>query len=111
MDGTMKLDILGAKYSVIMTDLTNSNAMGECYKAQKIIKIHDKLEGEELLSTMIHEVIHAMFYESGLNQTSVNGDIEEIIAEQGSRVITSFFKKMLKKKKKKKLKVISRVKN
>ena len=65
---------------------------------QKKILIAEDQTKEEAISTLVHESIHALFDRAGVNQ-SINGEIEEVIAEQVAIMITENFSLTLKKSK------------
>lgn len=53
---------------------------GDYCQREKSIRIDSSLIGQALLSTMIHETIHAIFDRIGINQ-GVDSGVEEIIAD------------------------------
>lgn len=54
-------NIFGQKVKYIIKDLSDSGSMGQWDSINKIIYLDKSLEGRELLMTMIHEELHAVF--------------------------------------------------
>lgn len=50
---------------------------------------------ESFLQTWAHEIGHCLMQRSGIRQTSLSRDIEELIAEQYSKLIYELFKPQL----------------
>lgn len=55
------------------------------------IVIDANLKGMDFLSTLVHEIIHAVFTRGGLRQAKISPSLEEIICEQISVVLTENF--------------------
>jgi hypothetical protein len=78
-----KLNIKGTEYKVILKELVESSfgtAQGCCDTHKKVITIHNGLELEQLLITLLHEVGHAIFEEVSINN-AVGREAEEIIVD------------------------------
>ena len=75
--------------------------LGYCCPATKTIATRKDLKGHELLSTVIHEIGHAIDFESGIFQTLDHTQLE-ILAECRSRVMLENFDIKPKKPKRKK---------
>lgn len=70
--------------------------MGLCSPKDKTIHIDAKLQGDEKVETMLHELFHAALYETSANQP-LGHDLEEVIVDVLARVVAKNFE--LKKKK------------
>jgi Zn-dependent peptidase ImmA (M78 family) len=64
----------------------------------RLIAIDASLKKCDYISTLIHEIVHAMFHRAGLHQTKISSSLEEIICEQVSTVLTENFSLTGKKK-------------
>lgn len=64
-----------------------------------IIFINKKQSNEDKLHTFIHEIGHAMFYRVSLGQTSIDGELEEIIVNNHATLMTEIFNLRIKRKK------------
>lgn len=95
--------ILGTEYNLITDDesLKNIDADGECRNYAKVIRIRpikDMLYGEASEEEKIkrykevlrHEVIHAFFAESGLDDYSNDEELVDWIAIQFPKLLTLF---------------------
>lgn len=69
-----------------------SDWMGLFVAAENLIIIDNRLKGDDLKSTLLHEFVHAVINLSGVNQTSLSNDVEEILCEQMSKAIIKNFK-------------------
>lgn len=89
------LDILGEKYQIIPKDelnLDGVSCVGACFHEQKEIHILNGLSKEDEMKTYLHEIFHASFFELCLNQTDIDKNVQEILAEGFSRIIAKNFK-------------------
>jgi hypothetical protein len=57
----------------------------------KQIRIDPRLKGAAFTSTLLHEMVHALFDRGGLAQTRIPSSLEEIICEQLSTIILENF--------------------
>jgi len=87
------ITIKGQKYKIIFSDLPSGTA-GECDKAKKVITIDKSMEGHrDVYSTLLHEMIHAVFNEVSLDQ-ALSDEMEELIADNiANAVYEEFFSK------------------
>jgi len=87
------LKIMGQKWSIEIVD--NLIDIGECdgttIKDGKKILLDKSLKGNELKQVLLHEFFHAVWVESGLDQTTISKDLEEIIVEQMSQALLNSF--------------------
>lgn len=87
--------MLGVGYKIQITkDLKGDDGgriHGWCDVHTKVISIDSLDTGDVFVSTLIHEINHAVLHESGVGQTSLHSDVEEIIVEQIAKVITQAF--------------------
>ena len=72
-----KIKIGYADYDVV--DTKKKNLDGEFAHRDKELRISPKLKKEEKINTLIHEVLHGIWYQWGLNE-SVSGKNSEEIA-------------------------------
>jgi len=95
---TLNINVFGTKYKVKKADLSHATAYGIVCKEKKIILIDNSINQDDFNATLIHELGHAMFKETGLNQTSIDSDLEEIIVENFSKIVCEVFNVKLKNK-------------
>lgn len=86
------LKVLGKRIKVVFRDMTEENVCGHYLYAKGLIEINNTLDLETQQITLLHELIHAVFDRSGVHSANVSHDIEEIIADQISKVILENFK-------------------
>lgn len=89
--------VFGANYKLRTTDLNGIESHGMCCTDKKMIIINKDEKGDELVKTLMHELVHAIWHETGLNQTSIHQDVQEIIAENVSNCFFQNFDIKLKK--------------
>lgn len=85
-------DVLGKKVKVVFRDMTNEGVCGHFVYGDDLIEINNTLNSETQEITIMHELIHSVFARAGIHNARVSGDIEEIIADQVSKVILENFK-------------------
>jgi len=74
---TAKINILGAEYQLLYEKMGKST-YGSCNGSKKVIKINSKLD--HFAENLVHEVIHGVFWESGLHHVlTVDGHEEAIV--------------------------------
>lgn len=87
--------VLGQMYPIkVVKNLkceNNHPVHGWCDESEKTISIDSEEMGDSFDSTLIHEIGHAVFNESAIDQTSVPDDVKEIMVEQFAKVITKAF--------------------
>jgi hypothetical protein len=100
----LKINILGTSYVVkIDSELEKINADGECKPYLKLIRIrpvesmcYDEATIEEkherFKEVMRHELIHAFFSESGLDDYSSNEQLVDWLAAQFPKLYKAFVK-------------------
>lgn len=100
-----EVNVLGKRIPIIFSPgLTEKENILAFYDdTKKSITIDDKILDSELVSTLIHEIGHALFFRGGVSQTSILPDVLEMIVEQFALVIDENFE--LKKKPRKRQKV------
>ena len=87
-----KLKVFGRVWTVKVKErLADTGADGLTLKQEKELWLDSDLKGKEQMQTLLHEFVHAVFVESGLDQTSIRGDLEEIVAEQVSQALVDNF--------------------
>lgn len=77
-----KINVMGTEYIFKKEkNMLNDNGQyGYCDWKEKIIGYDSDLKGTDLIHTILHEIDHAIRYESGLYQVLSN-EVLEIIAE------------------------------
>lgn len=85
-------DVLGKKVKVVFRDMTEEAVCGHFVYGEDLIEINNKLNSETQEITIMHELIHSVFARAGIHNARVSGDIEEIIADQVSKVILENFR-------------------
>lgn len=62
------ITILGRVYPIVYEDLSAENIWGEHCQDELNIRIHNDLTDEQTRTTILHEALHAILHESGLNR-------------------------------------------
>ena len=76
----MKLKVFGRMVPVKSADLSEEDSLGLYMRKTKTIIIDEKLEGEEFLHTLLHELFHAYSDRCSIRQ-GIASESEEIIAD------------------------------
>lgn len=93
------ISIKGTKYKIYKTAL-DIRIVGLCDKTNKIIHIGANQNAEnEIIPTLLHEMLHALITEVALDQV-IHPDIEEIICENASRMFYEYLDFIIELKKK-----------
>jgi Zn-dependent peptidase ImmA (M78 family) len=87
-----KINIKGRPYKILFIKglIEKQHAMGICCETKKEIHLDSKLKDEDLKATLLHEIGHAIMFETGLTQC-LSHDIQEIVTENFSNVIIDLF--------------------
>lgn len=85
-------DVLGKKIKVIFRDMTEEAICGHYLYMDNIIEVNTAMNRETQEVTLIHELVHAVMYRSGVTNTKISSDTEEVICDQVAKVITENFK-------------------
>lgn len=84
-------DIFGLRVPVkFFSDKDNNELLGFCTKNPIEIYINKDYGKEEMNSTLSHELIHAVIFRLGLDQT-LSREMQEILAESIGELITTEF--------------------
>ncbi len=84
------LNILGEKVKIIESDLQGA-LLGAYLYRERVIQIEKKeIHTPDKMSTLIHEMVHAVFARSGVTQ-AISNELEEIICENIATMITENF--------------------
>lgn len=76
-----KLNIQGQLYKVTNNrNMRPNGILGLCEKDKKSIHIDKSETGENYMLTLMHESIHALFHEIGIDQTMAY-EVEEMLCE------------------------------
>lgn len=61
-----KIMVMGKTIDIkYVKKVDKQDSMGECNGPERLIKIRDSLQGEQLDDTILHEIIHQIIYLSG----------------------------------------------
>lgn len=86
------LNILGRIVKIKKFKNTGENIAGFYDFDTKEIGIDASLKKDDAVSTLIHEVGHALFHRGGLIQCNISREVQEIIVEQYATVLLDNFK-------------------
>jgi len=89
-----KVQVFGEIYSINYQNLLFENGelcFGTCCTKTKTITIEKNLDQDERQITFLHEFIHAIIHESGLNTTSLSSDVQEVICENIAKQLVKRF--------------------
>ncbi len=81
----MKINVFGIVFTVRLAEIPD-NLAGLCDYDRKKIYISHRQSIEEVWTTLLHELGHALMIRSGVAQ-SVSNDVIEIIVENYSRML------------------------
>jgi Zn-dependent peptidase ImmA (M78 family) len=62
-----KVNVFGRVYPIVYEDLSSENIWGDHLHDERMIRIDENLTPENERATILHEVIHAILFESGLH--------------------------------------------
>lgn len=80
------VNVLGRAYRVDFDAKLKKSLFGDCDTSHALIRINRKLDARTARETLLHEVIHAILAESGLNQIINQTDgLEEAIVRAMER--------------------------
>jgi len=71
----------GQKIKIKYEDLQDTLSCGLYHYDIKEISIHKDLNDKDRAHTIVHEMVHAFFDRTGLNQTTIPFDLQEILCE------------------------------
>lgn len=80
------------KISRVKNLIKDYNVRGLYYYEEKRIEIDASLKGDDYKATLLHELVHAVWDLTGLNQTAASTDVQELVAENISQFFTKTFK-------------------
>lgn len=84
----MKLKIFGELFKLKRSETIETHGVyGYCDPNKLEIVIDQSLDGTLFLETLIHEIGHAVFYRTGIRQTKMPLEVEEIICENISKAL------------------------
>ena len=83
-----KINVLGESWYVKFDKI---NDCGICNPENKTIYINSSLDKNSMVITILHEMFHAYVRRSGIYNGMLSSDMEEIIADQFSTVISENF--------------------
>jgi Zn-dependent peptidase ImmA (M78 family) len=91
MKKVTKLNVLGEIIKVKSVKM-DEKYLGLYYHDQKLIEINNTSDQSTYENTLIHELFHAAWRRGSLHQTDISADLEEIIVDLFSKVLTENFK-------------------
>jgi Zn-dependent peptidase ImmA (M78 family) len=74
------------------TDLSKKELCGDCCPETFVIYIDKNLDPDLQAKTILHEVIHAVFFRMGIENTTVDENMREILCDLIAAVIQENFK-------------------
>lgn len=80
------INVLGRKIKIEFKEI-DEKYCGLYYDDIGLIEVNSNLSKEKSDITICHELIHSVFFRSGLDQTAIGHDLQEIICDQVSKVI------------------------
>lgn len=84
----MIFNIFGKKIKVKLEKNISSHGLEGLYSPKEKQILYAQHEDEkELMKTLIHEIGHAVWHITGLSQTSISHDVQEIICENISQAV------------------------
>lgn len=78
--------IYGQEWKVIMKE--TEGFCGLCDIENRTIEINPNLKDEMLIQTYLHEVFHAIWNRTGLNQSAASMELQEMVVENISTWLT-----------------------
>lgn len=84
------LNILGRKIKVVFKKL-DERYCGLYYDKEGLIEINTDMDESKTNISILHEVLHSIFFRSGLDQTNIGHDLQEIICDQFAKAICENF--------------------
>lgn len=83
------IDVMGVEYTIIeYSELIPDDCLGLCFPETKEIHLHKSIRDRD---TMIHEIVHAIFFEGGLCQ-GISREMTEVVCQQVAQVIHKNFR-------------------
>ena len=82
--------IFGQRWKIVVTDELPEHVMGLCQKEEKKLYISKKINKEDVLHTLIHEMCHALIHRISLDQ-ALHHEMEEIIVDSFATMMTECF--------------------
>lgn len=86
----MKINILGTNYKLIFEDFGNSKRDAYCDVTNKEIHINNQCSDHYMKHSIRHEIIHAFFFESGLEEYFYDETLTSYIALQFDKIADAF---------------------
>lgn len=91
MKSIKHVNVLGVKVKISHVKM-DEGYLGLYFPDEDVIQINKECPKEKLPETIIHELFHATFKRSALDQCQISHDAQEIIVEQFSKVICENFR-------------------
>jgi len=80
---------------------------GYCDPKRRVIAIRDKaVNSNDYYRILMHEVLHAIWHESGLDNTNIGIDMEEVIVENFATALNEIFKVSIREAKRPDIKIV-----
>lgn len=92
----MKISILGTDYKIIYENFGRDNRDGYCNYVKKEICVDSQCSKEYQKHILRHEIIHAFFFESGLENYNNDEILVNWIAMQFDKIELSLMESMMK---------------
>lgn len=65
----------------------DDHTRGQYWHQDGVIDINEGQSNADKTATVFHELVHAMFFASGLDQANISHDAQEIMAEQFAKIL------------------------
>jgi len=85
------VNVLGQKVPIKHCEMQDGY-IGLFWPDDNRIEINIDCPKEKLAESIVHEIGHAIIKRSGLDQTQISHDVQEIICDQFAKVITENFR-------------------
>lgn len=87
-----EIEVFGVSYLIDERVIKeNEDFRGDCCESKKIITIDINMSLHDKKQTLLHECFHAVWSETGLAETKIPLEVEEVIVENISRFMIKRF--------------------
>jgi predicted SprT family Zn-dependent metalloprotease len=89
----MTLNLFGQRWKVYHAKIDPQYA-GHCYYETNTIEINDEIPQSTTLfqETLIHELLHALYFRMSYRQSGLSHDLEEVMIDQLAKALTENFR-------------------
>lgn len=92
----MKINVFGMEIKIEKKDdlMVNEGCRGILYPSQCQMFLDKSLPPADELHTIIHEMVHAVIFRTGIDQTKISEDLEEILCENVATAVVENWKRL-----------------